>query len=111
MAAPLPIAPHIATTISADTGITVDRADDGTVHQRDLYAVTLYTVRLQWETLSLADHDTLTAFLELHKTGEIDAAIRGKTFRGRLSGSPNISYANAQNLHKVDVEMIAYVAA
>lgn len=111
MAVPLPIAPHTATTVAADSGVSIDRADDGAVHQRALYAATLYTVRLQWETLSLADHDTLAAFLDLYKTGEIDATIRGKTFRGRLTGSPNISYANAQNLHRIDVEMIAYVAA
>ncbi len=103
MAIALPAAPvpTIATAVATDTGMIEDRTDDGQTRLRSLYAATQYEVSLQWESLELASKDSIESFLETYRASEIDAVVSGKTYRGRITKPPAITFDGSQNLYSV----------
>ena len=96
-------APTIATAYSTDTGMVADRTDDGATKLRDLYAATQYEVRLQWDSLEIGGKDLLDTFFEVNKAAQIDAVVSGKTYRGKVIKSPDVSFDSSQNLYKLSV--------
>jgi len=103
MAIALPASPvlTIATAVVTDTGMVADRTDDGETRLRSLYAATQYEVSLQWEKLELAGKDTIETFLETYRASEIDATFSGKTYRGRITQAPSVSFDGGQNLYRI----------
>jgi len=77
-----------STQISADGGISVDRAEDGTIRGRVSYAETVYTMKLVHTLLTSTQRDTLMTFYDTNKALSWTFTYDSDTYTLRFMGAP-----------------------
>lgn len=105
--ATLPYNLSAKTTLARQSAIRADRAVDGTMRYIDMGATTYSRLSCYVEALDADDRDTLVLFLDTNETSEIDVAINGVTYRGRLMPSVPVSWRKVSGRYEVAFDLWA----
>lgn len=98
MSEALPFATELAppTSLTDDLGLTVDQTESGSIRQRSTYDAVYTDMELRWTMLSLADTETLRAWLRTNRMAEVTFTLGTVNYIGRIVGSPTIRYISPQ---------------
>lgn len=83
----------IRSTRQSESGVEVDKSDDGVTHLRALYANTHFNMVLTVEGLSLDQLTALEDFINTNKLNEIDIPMHPHFYRCRITGDYDVSYS------------------
>ncbi|MDP3228403.1 MAG: hypothetical protein Q8N13_10565 [Acidovorax sp.] len=109
MATPLPAEYRLlqSSTLQEETGVAVDKTDDGANVSRDLYPRSYYDIKAQFGPQRTAQREALMAFLRANRSAEIDITLRGSVYRCRVVQAPSIAYQGGRQ-EQVSVGLRGY---
>ena len=81
-----------SSTLQEDTGVAVDKTDDGANASRDLYPQSYYEIRAQFGPQPTGQQNDLMAFLRANRFAEIDITLRGSVYRCRVVQAPTVGF-------------------
>lgn len=81
-----------SSSLQEDTGVAVDKTDDGANASRDLYPQSYYDIKAEFGPQPQTQQDALMAFLRANRLGEIDITLRGTVYRCRVLQPPSVLF-------------------
>lgn len=82
----------VTSSMSEDTGVVVDKTDDGANASRDLYARSYFDFQIEFAMQPVSGHATLMAFLRSNRAEEIDLTLDGVVYRCRITRAPSVKF-------------------
>lgn len=83
-----------SSTLSEDTGVAVDKTDDGATALRGLYPYSYFDIDVDFAALPIAEHLLLMAFLRTNKLAEIAFSIDGEAYLCRIVKPPAVKFVS-----------------
>lgn len=77
-----------SSTVTEETGVAVDKTDDGANALRDLYPKSYFDLQAEFTEMHMDNYPALLTFLRTNRLFEIDILLDGITYRMTITKPP-----------------------